>query len=281
MAALLWSTGGLFIKSVSLDAWGVSLWRSGLAFITLLIVYRTQSHRIAHHENESWVGGHTLLAALFYSLLLILFVIATKLTTSANAIFLQFTAPIYVLFLEPLISKTKIKREDMVTVFIAVCAMALFFIGKFDTRSYWGNAAALASGVCFAIYAIMLKHDNASEASRWRIVIVGHAVIMTAMILVAALSEAPVIPPTLTEWSMLAFLGIVQIGISYSLFTFGLSHVRALDALLLSMLEPVLNPVWVYLGIGEKPSIYAMIGGAIILCLVTVRAVRGEKASKA
>lgn len=277
IAALLWSTGGLFIKSVSLDAWGVSFWRSGFAFITLFIIYRSQSHRIHHHEDESWFNSHTLLAAVFYSALLILFVVATKLTTSANAIFLQFTAPIYVLFLEPLVSKTKIRREDVITVLIAIGAMALFFIGKFDTRSYWGNVAALASGICFAIYALMMKHDHASEATRWRISIVGHAMIMSAMMVVAATGSSSIMPTDAKEFAMLAFLGIVQIGIAYSLFTFGLSHVRALDALLLSMIEPVLNPVWVYLGLGETPSIYAIIGGVIILILVAVRAIRGER----
>jgi drug/metabolite transporter, DME family len=277
IAALLWSTGGLFIKSVSMDAWGISFWRSGFALVTLYIVYRTQSHKIGHHEDESWFNSHTLLAALFYSALLILFVLATKLTTSANAIFLQFTAPIYVLFFEPILTRTRIRRDDIITVLIAIGAMALFFVGKFDTRSVWGNIAALASGVFFAGYALMLKHDRASEATRWRIVIVGHAVIMLSMAIYAGVSGASLMPSSTNEFLMLGFLGVVQIGIAYSLFTFGLSHVRALDALLLSMLEPVLNPVWVYLGLGEKPTAYAITGGAIILALVAIRAIRGER----
>lgn len=277
IAALLWSTGGLFIKSVSLDAWGISFWRSGFALITLYAVYRAQSHRIGHHHDESWLNSHTLLAALFYAALLVLFVLATKLTTSANAIFLQFTAPIYVLFFEPLLTRTKIRRDDIITVLIAIGAMALFFVGKFDTRSIWGNIAALTSGLFFAGYALMLKHDRASEATRWRIVIVGHLIIMIAMAIYAGVSGASLMPGSANEFLMLGFLGVIQIGIAYSLFTFGLSHVRALDALLLSMVEPVLNPVWVYLGLGERPTAYAITGGAIILALVAMRAIRGER----
>ncbi len=277
IAALLWSTGGLFIKSISMDAWGVSFWRSAFAVVTLYVVYYTQQHKIAHHEDESWFNRHTLLAALFYSALLILFVVATKLTTSANAIFLQFTAPIYVLFLEPLLTRTKIKRDDIITVLIAICAMGLFFVGKFDTRSVWGNIAALTSGVFFAGYALMLKHDRASEATRWRIVIIGHLIIMVAMLMYSGVSGNTIMPNNMNDLMMVGFLGVVQIGIAYSLFTFGLSHVRALDALLLSMLEPVLNPIWVYLGLGETPTKYAIIGGAIILALVAIRAIRGER----
>jgi drug/metabolite transporter, DME family len=276
-AALLWSTGGLFIKSISMDAFGVSFWRSSFAFMTLYLIYLYNRHKIQHHENESWVNSHTLIASLFYSALLILFVVATKLTTSANAIFLQFTAPIYVLFLEPVLSKTKIKRDDIRTVIIAIGAMALFFVGKFDTRSVWGNIAALTSGVFFAGYALMLKHDRASEATRWRIVIVGHLIIMVAMAVYSGLSGNSIMPNTPSDLLMVAFLGVVQIGIAYSLFTFGLSHVRALDALLLSMLEPVLNPIWVFFGIRETPSVFAIVGGAIILALVAFRAIRGER----
>jgi drug/metabolite transporter (DMT)-like permease len=280
-AALLWSTGGLFIKSISMDAFGVSFWRSSFAVLTLYLVYNRSQHKIAHHEDESWFNSHTLLAALSYSALLILFVVATKLTTSANAIFLQFTAPIYVLFLEPLLTRTKIKRDDIITVCIAIAAMALFFIGKFDTRSVWGNIAALTSGIFFAGYALMLKHDRASEATRWRIVIVGHVIIMIAMVVYSVITGQSIMPNNANDLLMVAFLGIVQIGIAYSLFTFGLSHVRALDALLLSMLEPVLNPVWVFLGLGERPSIYAIMGGAIILALVALRAIRGERSAAA
>jgi drug/metabolite transporter (DMT)-like permease len=112
-------------------------------------------------------------------------------------------------------------------------------------------------------------------------VIIGHLIIMLSMLFYSGISGNSIMPHNANDLLMVGFLGVVQIGIAYSLFTFGLSHVRALDALLLSMLEPVLNPIWVYLGLGETPTKYAIIGGAIILALVAIRAIRGERTPSA
>ncbi len=283
VAALLWSTGGLFIKEVTLDAWGVSFWRSSFAAITISIIYyfrthpsRSRGQGLVSFEIRDWFSPFVLLSALCYALLLVLFVIATKLTTSANAIFLQYTAPIYVLFIEPLLAKTKMKRADFATVAISTAAMALFFIGKFEPRGVLGNIAALASGVAFATYALILKHERATEQSRWQIVIVGHIMIASAMALVALTGNTD-ISVSSRDLSRLLYLGIIQIGIAYAFFTYGISHVRAIDATLIAMVEPVLNPVWVFLGIGERPANFALIGGLIILSLAIIRTVRGSK----
>ncbi|MDP4219035.1 MAG: DMT family transporter [Bacteroidota bacterium] len=282
LAALFWSTGGLFIKSVSLDAFGISLWRSSLAAITLYILYRInffgkRSNPSAQNgldpipSRKEWYSLRTVSTAMVYAALLILFVMATKLTTSANAIFLQYTAPIYVLFFDPIISRTKIKLADIIAVFITIAAMGLFFIGEFDTSSVLGNILALASGLCFAAYALLLKHEKTTEAMRWQSVIVGHVIIVIIMLFLFLTGNALAVPQNIGEAGKLLFLGIVQIGVAYAFFTKGIHHVRALDALLISMLEPVLNPVWVYLGIGETPGEYAIAGGAIILAVVIIR----------
>jgi drug/metabolite transporter, DME family len=277
-AALLWSTGGLFIKEVTLDAWGVSLWRSSFAAITISVIYFFQRNRWNHTQVKwrEWFSPFVLLSALCYALLLVLFVIATKLTTSANAIFLQYTAPIYVLFIEPMLSRSKMKRADLITVAISTAAMALFFIGKFEPRGFWGNIAALASGVAFAAYALILKHERATEQSRWQIVIVGHIMIASAMAIIA-LSGGTNVSVSTGDFMRLLYLGIVQIGIAYALFTYGISHVRAIDATLIAMVEPVLNPVWVFLGVGERPANFAIIGGIIILSLSMFRTIRGTR----
>jgi DME family drug/metabolite transporter len=271
IAALLWSTGGLFIKEVSLDAWGVSLWRSSFAAITIYIIYRLQPRL----HGSAWLTPYNLLSAGCYALLLVLFVIATKLTTSANAIFLQYTAPIYVLFIEPMLARTRMRKGDLVTVAISTAAMALFFIGKFEARSIWGNIAALASGIAFATYAVLLKHERATEESRWQVVIIGHVMIAAAMA-VLAISGATNVSISSGDAVRLLYLGIVQIGIAYAFFTYGITHVRAIDATLIAMVEPVLNPVWVFLGIGERPTNYAIAGGLIILMVSIVRTVRGS-----
>ena len=277
IGALLWSTGGLFIKEVTLDAWGVSFWRSSFAAITIYIIYRIQRSRTASAlaTNSAWTSPFIVLTALCYALLLVLFVLATKLTTSANAIFLQYTAPVYVLFAEPIITRARLKRGDLITVIVSTAAMALFFIGKFETRSIWGNVAALASGVAFAAYAILLKHERATDANRWQIIIMGHVMIAVSMGIVALIGLTA-LSPTPQDLIDLLYLGIVQIGIAYAFFTYGISHIRAIDATLISMIEPVLNPIWVYLGIGERPTNYAIVGGLIILSVSIVRTIRGN-----
>ncbi|MDP4200288.1 MAG: EamA family transporter [Bacteroidota bacterium] len=275
LAALLWSTGGVFIKEISLDAWGISFWRSGFAAATIYSIYRIQ--RGKNISAERWLTPLTIMSAVCYAVLLVLFVLATKLTTSANAIFLQYTAPVYVLFIEPLVTRTARRRGDLWTVLISIAAMALFFIGRFEARSVWGNIAALASGVAFAAFAVLLKHERATQGSRWHIVILGHMMIAAAMGLMGLMGLIGPMSLTLASGDLirLLYLGIVQIGLAYALFTFGISRVRAIDATLIAMVEPVLNPIWVYLGVGERPTNYAIVGGAIILCLSLFRTVRG------
>lgn len=270
-AALFWSTGGYFIKSLSLDAFGISLWRSSFAALTLYLFYRANFKSQLKNISSEWYSLRTLSTAVVYAALLILFVMATKLTTSANAIFLQFTAPIYVLFFEPLFSKTKLKFADVVAVLITIAAMGLFFVEQFETTSVIGNILALISGVCFAAYTLLLKHDKTTEAMRWQSVIVGHLIIVALMVILTLNGSAIAEPKDMAEVGMLVFLGVMQIGVPYALFTKGIHHVRALDALLISMLEPVLNPIWVFLGVHETPSEYAIIGGAIILTVVIIR----------
>lgn len=271
VAAVLWSSGGLFIKSVSLDGYGVSLWRSAFAALTLLIFYRRVVPREVRRASR-WLSPQIFITAVVYAALLVLFVLATKLTTSANAIFLQFTAPIYVLFFEPILNKTKIKASDIITVLITIGAMVLFFLGKFDSNAVLGNILALASGIFFAAYTLLLKHEKTGEAGMWQSVIVGHIIIVIAMTALTGIGITSPVPYDLADVGMLVFLGVMQIGVPYSLFTIGIHSVSALDALLLCMLEPVLNPVWVFLGKNEIPGIWALTGGAIILAIVATRA---------
>ncbi len=278
-AALFWSTGGFFIKSIELDAYSISLWRSSFAAITLGIFYVLMVGKDVR-QRSSWFSPQILVTSVVYAALLVLFVLATKLTTSANAIFLQFTAPIYVLFFEPIINKTKLKSADIIAVLITIGAMALFFVGQFDGRSVLGNILALSSGIFFACYTLLLKHERTGEAGRWQSVIIGHILIVIAMGIMAMMGTIDPMPHSSNEFLMLLFLGVLQIGIPYSLFTVGIHSVSALDALLLSMVEPVLNPVWVFIGIGETPSVYALIGGSIILAIVGIRAWLAFRASR-
>lgn len=258
-AALLWSTGGLFIKWTSLSGLELSFCRSFFAAITIAIITR--------HEGFG-LNRITAAASGLYAVLLILFVMATKETTAANAIFLQYTAPVYLLILEPLLYKEKFRPRDLITVLVCVGGMALFFVGQLRPQDVAGNVFALASGLCFALYFLLLRHPRAREVNRASSVIYGNilAVIITAPWGLAAIQHL-----SLHDAYSVVYLGVVQLGIAYALFTVAMARdVRSLDAGIICYIEPVLNPVWVFLVLGERPSTWALLGGAIIIAAVIV-----------
>src|SRR5260370_37966534 len=156
-AAILWSTGGLFIKATSLSAFELSFGRSLLAAITIAIVTRREGFGL---------NRVSAITSILYAALLLLFVLATKLTTAANAIFLQSTAPVYVLILQPLFYQARFRRRDFITVAACVGGMTLFFVGKLRPQDVNGNLLALASGVCFALFFLLLRHAKARNVNR-------------------------------------------------------------------------------------------------------------------
>jgi drug/metabolite transporter (DMT)-like permease len=272
-AALLWSTGGLFIKWTSLAGLELSFCRSFFAAITVAIVTR--------HEGFG-INRVTACASVLYAVLLILFVMATKETTAANAIFLQYTAPVYLLILEPLIYKEKFRSRDLITVLVCVGGMALFFVGQLRPQDVTGNLFALASGLCFALYFLLLRHPKAREVNRASSVIYGNVL---AVLITAPWGLAAVPNMNLHDTLSVIYLGVVQLGIAYALFTVAMARgVRSLDAGIICYIEPVLNPVWVFLVIGEQPSRWALLGGAIIVTAVIAHMLldaRLKKAAKA
>jgi drug/metabolite transporter (DMT)-like permease len=259
-AAILWSTGGLFIKATSLSAFELSFGRSLLAAITIAIVTR--------HEGFG-LNRISAVTSILYAALLILFVLATKLTTAANAIFLQYTAPVYVMILEPLFYKEKFRRRDLVTVAVCAAGMSLFFVGKLRPQDVNGNLVALASGVCFALFFLLMRHPKAREVNRASSAIYGNLIVV--LVCAPAFFGAASKGISKADFACIAYLGIVQIGVAYILFTGAMARgLRSLDASIVGYIEPVLNPVWVFLFIGERPSGWAIIGGAIIIASVIV-----------
>jgi DME family drug/metabolite transporter len=269
-AAVLWSTGGLFIKATSLSAVELSFGRSLLAAITVAIVTRREGFGL---------NPISALTAVLYAALLILFVMATKLTTAANAIFLQYTAPVYVLILEPLFYKEKFRSRDLITVAVCVAGMSLFFVGKLRPQDVQGNLIALGSGVCFALYFLLLRHSKAREVNRASSVIYGNLIVV--IICAPAFLGAARRGISYADFGHMAYLGIVQIGFAYLLFTLAMARgLRSLDAGIVGYIEPVLNPVWVFLFIGERPSGWAIVGGAIIVASVLAHMVLSTKAKR-
>jgi drug/metabolite transporter, DME family len=256
-AVLLWSTGGLFIKLTTLDAYQVTFFRSLLAGITVLIVTRKAGLRI---------NGFGILASIIYATLLFLFVWATKHTTAANAIFLQYTAPIYILILAPFVIGEKFHFRDLITIVFCIGGMSLFFVGKLEISDYQGNVAALFSGIFLGIYIMLLRHKRAAAMNSTITVIYGNF-----LLAVVNLPSGIAAIPTMTwlDVGAVAFLGVFQIGISYILFIKGVTlGTRPLDASIIGFIEPLLNPVWVFLFIGEEPSRWALLGGVIIIATV-------------
>ena len=262
IAALLWSTGGLFIKLISLDAYQLSFYRSIFSALTFVVLFR----RKVFVFNTA-----VLLNGLFYAGILILFVVATKLTTAANAIFLQYTAPIYVLIFEPLILKTKLKAINVISVIISFIGMTLFFVGEISPSHLEGNLVALLSGICFAAFLIGIR--KSSEEFRVPSIFWGNIFIP----LICFNSVYPEFNIDMTNFLMVAYLGIFQIGLAYAIFTYSIKRIEGIEAALIAMIEPVMNPIWVYLGYGEKPSPFAILGGLIILSTITIRTIITEK----
>jgi drug/metabolite transporter (DMT)-like permease len=261
LAALLWSSSGLFIKVLNLGAMQIAFARSLVAALTIAAVVALRGGRPFPRPN-----GLSLICALSYAGVLILFVAATKLTTAANAIFLQFSAPIYLVFLEPWVTGRSIQRRDLVAVSLCMGAMSLFFLGRLSAGSFSGNVLGVISGLCLALFSLTLKLQRERHPDMDPI-----AAIILGNLLVAILCAPMALRgfhPTLPQASALLYLGVFQIGIAYLFFNAGMRHLSATAAVVTGTLEAVLNPVWVFLGIGERPSPWALAGGVMILLTI-------------
>jgi len=213
-------------------------------------------------------------AALGYTACTVLFAVANKFTTAANAIFLQYTAPIYIALLSFWILGERTKRSDWVTIAVAIAGMALFFIDQLTLTGLFGNVIAIGSGVGFAVMALLLRKQK--DGSPIESIILGN-LLAGAIGLPFMLTSAP---PDATGIAALLFLGIFQLGLPYLLYAWSIKRVTALEAVLIPIVEPVLNPVWVVLFIGERPGPMALLGGAIVLGSVVTRSLLALRVGK-
>lgn len=268
-AVVLWSTGGLFIKSTSFDVYAVNFGRGILAAAVVGIFTYKRGLR---------PDPFTIFISFLYAGTLMAYVFATKNTTAANAIFLQYTAPVYILVLSPLILKEHFHIRDLVTVVLCIFGMSFFFLETGDIQVsapniFIGNIAALISGVFFGLYFIYLRHPKARRDNPAISVFYGNLIVCACML--PFLIAEPPVPDSAWDVSAIIYLGVFQIGVAYMFFTHGLANgVRAMDASIIGFVEPLLNPVWVYLFIGERPGKWAVIGGCIILGAVIFHTLR-------
>ena len=250
IAALMWSLGGLFIKLVNLNPMAITGIRSlGAAFVLLIYIKKPKLY-----WNRYFFSG-----VLAYSMMVILYVISIRLTTAANAIFLEFTAPIYVVAFSYFLLNERINRFDIFAMVIIFLGMGLFFMDELSFYGFWGNILALLAGVCLALVTVLIRKERESA---FEIVFFGN--ILTAIIcspfIIQGFSST-----TQVDWFIIFGLGIVQLGIPYLLYTTALKYVSALDAILVGMLEPVFNPIWVYIFVGEAMGEWAFIGAALVI----------------
>jgi drug/metabolite transporter, DME family len=278
-AAVLFSTGGAAIKGTALSSFQVAGFRSAVAAVALLLLLPAARRGL---------DRSLLPAAGAYAATLVSFVTATKLTTSAAAIFLQSTAPIWVLVLSPLLLGERVRRRDLPYVAVAALGLLLVFLGSRDPaatapRPALGNAVALASGLFYALLMMTMRRlarapaaGGAAPDRSLPAVVLGNALAFA----VCLPFSFPVAGATARDAFAIGYLGVVQIGIAYLLFARGLKALRAIEVSLLALLEPVLNPLWTWLLHDERPSPLALAGGALMLAALATRALLDRPPSR-
>jgi len=266
IAAVLWSTSGLFIKIIDLNPFTIA---GSRGFIAAIMMLALMNKRLSFNWSLPQVAG-----AICYAGAMITFVVATVMTTAANAILLQYTMPIFTALFGLWLLNEKTSRFDWGVIFIVICGMALFFLDELTLDGLWGNIIAIISAVFFAFLIIFMRMQK--SGSPVETVILGN--IITFVVCLPFIIQEP---PTGASLLPLSYLGIIQLGLPFVLYSTAIKYVTAIDAVLIQTIEPLLNPVWVFLVIGEVPGSWAVVGGAIVLISVTIRNIyTGRKAPK-
>lgn len=258
LAAVLFSLGGIFIKLSTWDAIPLNGARSAISAVVIALILRKMRRGDRPKLNQNMILG-----AVAYTATNITFMLATKLTTAANAVFLQFTAPVWVILGSLFFLAEKPRRIDWLTVGIILPGMALFFADQLSAEGLTGNFIAMFSGVCMACMVMLLRSEADSAGD---IVILGSIFAMLIGIPFMFNQDW-----TLTNIALIVALGVFQLGISFGFYIYAIPYLSAVEIIVIMSLEPILNPVWVALFAGETPGIWAMVGGGIVVLAITGR----------
>lgn len=270
LSVVIFSTSGLCIKALDLEALSISVLRTFFAII-FFVSYLAWQKKLQGAFELNRTGWFVAIA---YAYTMTSFCVAMKLTTAANTIFLQYTMPAWVLVGGAIWLKESITLGRAVSVLLCLVGMVLFFQGELQPNDWLGNIIALSSGFSFACLTLCLRVHR--EQNQLAPIMIGNMIVVaTNLPLVLWLypnEVSNIMHSSVLAWSSLIWLGFVQIGVAYILFTYALRWLPAIEVSILSLLEPVLNPLWVFLFLDEVPSQWALIGGAIIILSVLIRA---------
>ncbi|AOS44457.1 EamA-like transporter family protein [Lacunisphaera limnophila] len=264
--AVCWSLAGVLFKYVEWPGLAAAGGRGLIAALFLLAV-TFRSLRFTWSPLQ-------LAAAVAYAACTVLFTLANKMTTAANAILLQYTAPVWIALLGAWFLGERATRADWLTIAAVFGGLALFFYEGLQLNNVAGLLVAVASGVAFAVMTLLMRKQK--DTSALESIILGN--LLGFVIGLPALWTAPALPAT--GWIALLLLGLVQLGLAYLFYAKAIKHVTALEAVLIPVMEPLLNPLWVLLAFHERPGRFALLGGAIVLGAVTLRAVSGLRAPR-
>jgi len=268
-AALLWSLNGLLIKWLQADGVGGCSIASYRSLFAAAVLAPAAARRWLPIPDKGWL----IATVLAFTGMTITFVLATTLTSAANAIILQYTAPAWVFVLSPLIVGESARPQQWMALAGAMVGVAVIFFWQF-TSDALGLSVALASGLVFGTQTVLFRRVRALPP----VVLAFAACLGSGLVLapVALLVDGE--PPGSRELGLLGFMGVVQFGVPYVLYSAGIARVRAQEAILIVMLEPVLNPLWVWLGHGEVPAAGTILGGMVILGSVSYLALSRRSA---
>jgi len=254
LTAILWSSGGFLIKSVPLNPIAIAGSRSLISALFLSLFLR---------DINTKKLNHVIMGAFFYAATVILFVVSNKLTTAANVILLQYSAPIWVALIGWWFLREKVKLTDWFFIIALIGGIFLFFLDELTLSGKWGNILAIMSGVAFAGTVIYMR--KLKDSSPLLMIVIGN--------FIAALICLPFYITSVRigdHWLILLVLGVFQLGLPYILYSIAIKSVQAIEAILITSIEAILNPLWVFIIFSEKPGLWAVIGGIIVFATVTL-----------
>ena len=255
IASALWSTGGIFIKLIDWNPVAIAGSRSLVAALVMLTYIKKP--KITKSKPQ-------ILGSIFYCATVLSFVIANKLTTSANAILLQYTAPIFVAILGVWVLKEKIHWYDIISIIVVFLGMLLFFIDNVSLGNTLGNLLAIFAGFSLASVTIALKLQRGGSAIETTL----FGNLLTFIVSIPFIFRVTL---DIRSTIIVIIMGVFQLGIPYIFYVYAIERLTALESILITVVEPLLNPLWVFIFAGEKPGIYTILGGIIVITVVILR----------